>query len=61
MKLEIEDAFISAFHLRNEGIIEYYLKNGLNIDEVMPDAIISVCYSLEYLSHDPPVDLLKLA
>ena len=36
MKIEIEDAFVSALNLRNEQIVLYFLKNGLNLENVAP-------------------------
>ena len=60
MKMEIEDAFISALNLRNEEAIAFFLRNGLSIEGVSPESVLTVCSSLEYLSHDPPVELLKL-
>jgi len=46
MKLEIEDAFVSALHLRNEDTVEYFLKNGIDLDGLEPGCIVEVCYSL---------------
>lgn len=40
MKLEIEDAFSSALHLRNEETVEYFLKNGIDLDGIEPGCII---------------------
>ena len=60
MKMEIEDAFVSALNLRNEAAVAYFLQNGLSLEDISPDCVLTICYSLEYLAHDPPVSLLKL-
>ncbi len=60
MKMEIEDAFITALHLRNENAVRYFLENGIELDQLEPGCVLEVCYSLEYLRHDPPSELLQL-
>ncbi len=61
IKLEIEDAFVSALNLRNYETVKYFLENGFNLNEVAEDACLTVCYALEYLKgEDAPLDLLKL-
>lgn len=61
IKLEIEDAFVSALNLRNYETVKYFLENGFNLNEVAEDACLTVCYALEYLKgEDTPLDLLKL-
>lgn len=46
LKLEIEDAFVSSFNLRNYEVIKYYLENGFDIVTYIEDAVISLTYSL---------------
>jgi hypothetical protein len=40
--------------------VKYFLNNGIMLDEIDPGCILEVCYSLEYLAHDPPTALLAL-
>ena len=61
MKLEIEDAFESAFDLKNFNTVNYFLRNGIEIDRLMADAVITLCYSLDYLPDDPPMEMVKMA
>lgn len=61
IKLEIEEAFVSALNLRNYEAVKCFMENGFKIDEVAPDALLTICYSLEYLrGPEAPLDLLKL-
>ena len=60
LKLYLDDAFVQALHLRYEQIIEYFLRNGYELESNCEEAVVSLCNSLEYLRNDPPVELLKL-
>ena len=56
LKLEIEDAFVSALNLRNYETVRHFLENGFDIESVAEDAPLTVCYALEYLKHeDEPI------
>lgn len=35
------------------------MRNGYNVEQC-ETAVLTVCYSLEYLKHDPPTELLEL-
>ena len=59
LKLFIDEAFLDALHLRYEEIVRYMLESGYNVEEG-ESVVLSVCYSLEYLRHSPPTELLEL-
>ncbi len=62
LKLEIEDAFVSSFNLRNYETSRYFLDNGMQLNDHIEDAVISLAYSLEYLidPKEAPIELLEL-
>jgi hypothetical protein len=59
MKLEIEDAFVSCFNLKKEKTVRYFLENGIDVKELIPDGVMSLCYGLEYAPDQAPVELMK--
>eukprot|EP01017_Pseudomicrothorax_dubius_P029292 TRINITY_DN3547_c0_g1_i2.p1 TRINITY_DN3547_c0_g1~~TRINITY_DN3547_c0_g1_i2.p1 ORF type:complete len:216 (-),score=47.52 TRINITY_DN3547_c0_g1_i2:113-709(-) len=60
LRFYVEDGFATALNLKYPDVIEFFLKNGLSLQEDFEEAIITITKIAKYSLSDPPVDVLRI-